>query len=125
MFKLSKIDRHAPLAQLDRASGYGPEGQGFESLKACQKGPSHRDGPFWHIIREKRVFEPLTLSERQANRRRRIPDNLRPDFAAFSCNTQSIAAKKRHHQNTNDLGIHSCRLAVVHLKRGAFFERSG
>ena len=24
--------RHVPLAQLDRASGYGPEGQGFESL---------------------------------------------------------------------------------------------
>ena len=23
---------HGPLAQLDRASGYGPEGQGFESL---------------------------------------------------------------------------------------------
>ena len=27
----------APLAQLDRASGYGPEGRGFESLTACQK----------------------------------------------------------------------------------------
>ena len=27
---------HAPLAQLDRASGYGPEGRGFESLTACQ-----------------------------------------------------------------------------------------
>ena len=27
---------HAPLAQLDRASGYGPEGQEFESLAACQ-----------------------------------------------------------------------------------------
>ena len=31
--------RHAPLAQLDRASGYGPEGRGFESLTACQKDP--------------------------------------------------------------------------------------
>ena len=29
--------RYALLAQLDRASGYGPEGQGFESLRACQK----------------------------------------------------------------------------------------
>ena len=29
--------RHAPLAQLDRASGYGPEGREFESLTACQK----------------------------------------------------------------------------------------
>ena len=32
-------ERHAPLAQLDRASGYGPEGRGFESLTACQKDP--------------------------------------------------------------------------------------
>jgi hypothetical protein len=27
---------YAPLAQLDRASGYGPEGRGFESLTAYQ-----------------------------------------------------------------------------------------
>ena len=32
-------ERHAPLAQLDRASGYGPEGRGFESLTAYQKAP--------------------------------------------------------------------------------------
>ena len=30
------------LAQLDRASGYGPEGQGFESLTACQIPQSYR-----------------------------------------------------------------------------------
>ena len=35
--------RYAPLAQLDRVSGYGPEGQGFESLKACQN-KSHPTG---------------------------------------------------------------------------------
>ena len=34
MTKLSV--RHAPLAQLDRASGYGPEGREFESLRAYQ-----------------------------------------------------------------------------------------
>lgn len=28
--------RQAPVAQLDRASGYGPGGSGFESLRACQ-----------------------------------------------------------------------------------------
>ncbi len=28
--------RFAPLAQLDRAFGYGPEGRGFESLRARQ-----------------------------------------------------------------------------------------
>ena len=28
---------HAPLAQLDRASGYGPEGREFESLRAYQR----------------------------------------------------------------------------------------
>ena len=26
-----------PVAQLDRASGYGPEGWGFDFLRACQK----------------------------------------------------------------------------------------
>ena len=29
--------KYALLAQLDRASGYGPEGRGFESLTACSK----------------------------------------------------------------------------------------
>ena len=37
IIKLS--ERHAPLAQLDRASGYGPEGRGFESLRAYQEKP--------------------------------------------------------------------------------------
>ena len=36
-------ERHAPLAQLDRASGYGPEGRGFESLTAYQKSPKSSD----------------------------------------------------------------------------------
>ena len=31
--------RHASLAQLDRASGYGPEGQGFEFSTAHQPEP--------------------------------------------------------------------------------------
>ncbi|MGN0981877.1 MAG: hypothetical protein ACI4O0_03185 [Candidatus Limivicinus sp.] len=34
---------------------------------------------------------------------------MRPDFVTFSCNTQSIPAKKRLYQNTNFLAIHSCR----------------
>ena len=34
---LDERHRYAPLAQLDRVSGYGPEGQGFESLAACQR----------------------------------------------------------------------------------------
>ena len=34
--KLSGRTECAPLAQLDRASGYGPEGRGFESLRAYQ-----------------------------------------------------------------------------------------
>ena len=34
MIKLST--RHAPLAQLDRAFGYGPKGREFESLRAYQ-----------------------------------------------------------------------------------------
>ena len=31
------LKRYAPLAQLDRASGYGPEGREFESLTAYQR----------------------------------------------------------------------------------------
>ena len=34
---ISKFTRYAPIAQLDRVSGYEPEGRGFESLLACQK----------------------------------------------------------------------------------------
>ena len=36
IMKLSGRTESAPLAQLDRASGYGPEGRGFESLRAYQ-----------------------------------------------------------------------------------------
>ena len=58
MFKLSMIqNRYAPLAQLDRASGYGPEGQGFESLTACQKGPSHSGWPFLAHFFKSKGFE--------------------------------------------------------------------
>ena len=32
---------YAPVAQLDRVSGYEPEGQGFESLPARQKQSNH------------------------------------------------------------------------------------
>ena len=41
IIKLSKAN--ALLAQLDRASGYGPEGRGFESLTACQKSSKSSD----------------------------------------------------------------------------------
>ena len=37
IIKLHEEIGHAPLAQLDRASGYGPEGRGFESLRAYQQ----------------------------------------------------------------------------------------
>ena len=37
-------------------------------------------------------------------------DNLRPDLGTFSCNTQSITAKKFRHQNTNSLVGCSCRI---------------
>ena len=32
---------YAPVAQLDRASGYGPEGREFESSPACQNPCKH------------------------------------------------------------------------------------
>ena len=40
------------VAQLDRASGYGPEGQGFESLIACHRKPLDlkKSGGFWYFL---------------------------------------------------------------------------
>ena len=58
-------ERHAPLAQLDRASGYGPEGRGFESLTACQIGNLLDCNRFPIFLLFTRVFGvsagPLTL----------------------------------------------------------------
>ena len=44
--KECKCIRNAPLAQLDRAFGYGPKGRGFESLKARQQNPQVFGGFF-------------------------------------------------------------------------------
>ena len=51
--------RHAPLAQLDRASGYGPEGRGFESLTACQKDP--KPYGFGSFCLHKLLFSPAAF----------------------------------------------------------------
>ena len=40
---LNPFRRCAIVAQLDRASGYGPEGRGFESLTAYQKSSKSSD----------------------------------------------------------------------------------
>lgn len=52
---------HAPVAQLDRVSGYEPEGRGFESLPAYQKYQSsfYCSGIF--IIFELLEFEPARV----------------------------------------------------------------
>ena len=42
-YDIKVVKRQAPLAQLDRASGYGPEGRGFESLTAYQKSSKSSD----------------------------------------------------------------------------------
>ena len=64
IFKLSIInDRYAPLAQLDRASGYGPEGQGFESLTACQNPDTpHGVSGFLYICERHRTPDLKTRS---------------------------------------------------------------
>ena len=49
------------------------------------------------------------LGKRWSNRHRHLPENLHPDLVTFSCNTQSIPAKKCLYQNTNFLGICSRR----------------
>ena len=60
----------APVAQLDRASGYEPEGREFESLRAHH--------PF-HAIN-------MRLSARPAKHRSRLPDRL--------CTTELLVSKE-------------------------------
>ena len=51
IIKLSKAN--ALLAQLDRASGYGPEGQGFESLTARHSATGY---PLWRFFCSETVY---------------------------------------------------------------------
>ena len=60
--------KYAPVAQLDRASGYGPEGLGFESLRAYHflvltslKAPVLRLFCFTPLIHHDTQFSALTL----------------------------------------------------------------
>ena len=45
----------APLAQLDRASGYGPEGREFESLRVRHLSPTDRVGGAFLVTESHRV----------------------------------------------------------------------
>ena len=67
--ELSARQWYALLAQLDRASGYGPEGQGFESLRACQK-PRNRkvSGLFSLSLR----FSPEKVLNFAISKRRKV-----------------------------------------------------
>ena len=59
--KLFGAKQYAPLAQLDRASGYGPEGRGFESLQTV----GDTENIYWknREILEKQKATPIgTLS---------------------------------------------------------------
>ena len=52
----SQADRkYASLAQLDRASGYGPEGQGFEFSTAHQ--PEPKGSGFFHSVFDVTVYK--------------------------------------------------------------------
>ena len=57
IIKLSKAN--ALLAQLDRASGYGPEGQGFESLTARHSATGY---PLWRFFYEQKRKEGAAMS---------------------------------------------------------------
>ena len=72
--KLSARQWYALLAQLDRASGYGPEGQGFESLRACQKPRNRKVSGFFlylKMFRERYITLPFLLFN--LNRRTQAP----------------------------------------------------
>ena len=64
--------KNARLAQLDRASGYGPEGQGFESLIACQRKPLDlkKSGGFWCFYGNL-VFREIGIIQQEFNKLRK------------------------------------------------------
>ena len=95
MNKLFGETGYAPLAQLDRASGYGPEGRGFESLRAYQ---SHGNSTnfrgfvlisalfravrFWTIG----LTQAATHTRARSGNYRRAPERKLPTvFAACFC----------------------------------------
>ena len=69
---LNERHRYAPLAQLDRVSGYGPEGQGFESLTACQKQSDRHSavGFFVFLLNSFCAAQPVHPAPPPENRRR-------------------------------------------------------
>ena len=59
--KECKCIRNAPLAQLDRAFGYGPKGRGFESLKARHVGANRTLLRLVFWLRQKISHPPAPL----------------------------------------------------------------
>ena len=57
--KLFGARQYAPLAQLDRASGYGPEGRGFESLTAYHREPIDFNGFAVFILSQDKLHTPF------------------------------------------------------------------
>ena len=64
--KLFGARQYAPLAQLDRASGYGPEGRGFEALTAYQKSSKSYDFEDFLLFISS-VFRVLLFSDPNAD----------------------------------------------------------
>ncbi len=81
-----------PLAQLDRASGYGPEGRGFESLMVRQRHRT-RSVPFFFPPRDS--YPRLTLggacSASLAEKLRRQRYSV-----ARSCSSRTLMVRQRH-----------------------------
>ena len=65
--------------------------------------------PVFHLRRSSDYGMAKSGGKRRPYRLRHLPDNPRPCFVPFPCNTQSIPAEKRHRRNTDSLGICSRR----------------
>ena len=94
-----------------------------QDLSLCIVGVGVPDDPFFYSFAAGEhlyySFFSLQSSLRQHRtiRLRHLPENPRPDFVTFSCNTQSIPAKNCLHQNVDFLGICSCRIMRCCLKK--------
>ncbi len=136
--KECKCIRNAPLAQLDRAFGYGPKGRGFESLKARHVGakfallrlvflsatenkPSTRSlVPPFH-----KSHAGLTCSVVNALTTARCRYRLFASSRAFNsrlCNAENIFYMWLRHAEASVVSLASAFLLSQSAHRGPFFS---
>ncbi len=97
--RFERPSRHAPVAQLDRASDFGSEGWGFESLRARQRGGRRRQT--WADLSLERlgVAQCVTVFSLRILPGTRSPRTVRPppDWVGNRANYDANRQSRRSH----------------------------